>query len=529
MLFNIFYAVIKMNCTATIIAILVLAMKYILQKIGMPRKFTILLWFIIGFRLICPIAISTDLSVFNLAPAENDIPQQVQISVQSNDLSENNYVVQNLPESNVEIKPNGELEILKTGVSIIWLLGMCSIVFFGIISYLMLKKRLRFAIKLQDNIYTADNIPTSFVFGIFAPKIYIPETVDKNNLQYIIAHEQTHIKRADHITKIIAYIFLAIHWFNPLIWIMFKLFSSDIEFACDESAIAKIGFENKKDYLTTLMTSAMINKENKVLLYSVCFSSNPTKRRIKNMMKLRKCPKIITLVGVGLCVLAFMIFGTNAMERTDKDKTVIADSSVVADIVDKKATVSDVVNLEYPIEISTASESENSKTVTTQSNYTKSKTDTSLKSTTTSTSHSKKQTTTSDSVGFSQNNADISNIEQELKTNGATKVNNENVVSGDNYTVKQYSFQNGCNDTLSNVTCNENGEVSLCFNINTESLVDITITDSATKKVIDSFGILANDESSYTFSGLDKTKTYDIVVEGQTGSDWKVEGQYIVY
>lgn len=326
MLYNIFPIILKMSCVASIIAILLLSAKFIFQKIGFPRKIMFLLWGIIAFRLICPIVLSSDLSVFNIPSAFENYKfstslQQTERTVDTNGMIKDEVSHNGIADISDTSKSTERFKTIKYISTVVWFAGMCTMLLIGALSYMLLKKRLRFSIRLKDNIYSAENIPTSFVFGVFRPKIFIPENIQEQDMANIIIHEQTHLKRADHITKIVAYLILSIHWFNPLCWVMFKLFSDDMELACDETLMQKIGIENKKRYLNTLLNNS-VNKQKTILLYHVCFSANPTKRRVKNMIKLKKHSKFMAVLGIIICLFSTIVFATNATEQKTKETDV---------------------------------------------------------------------------------------------------------------------------------------------------------------------------------------------------------------
>lgn len=187
---------------------------------------------------------------------------------------------------------------------------------FGLRSYIALKRRLRYAVRYADNVYLCEGIPSSFVLGIFRPVIYIPSRTKKEDVDYIILHERTHIGRLDHLSKIAGYILLSLHWINPFNWLMFRLFSDDMECACDEGVLSVIGAQNKKRYMNVLLDAAV--NRNTMYCYSVCFAANSTKRRIKNMIALKKKSKVWNAIAVLSCAAMLVAFGTNAAaEQSD--------------------------------------------------------------------------------------------------------------------------------------------------------------------------------------------------------------------
>lgn len=547
MLNNIFHTILKMSCMTSVVAILLLSAKYVFQKLGCPRKIMFLLWSIIAFRLICPVSISTDISLFNVASTfdKQHYTSELQMKKSTNSTSDVIRYEANPNENNhgqEQIKTIDKARHIEMILSSVWFVGMSIMILFGAVSFILLKNRLRFAIKLKENIYTAENIPTSFVFGIFKLKIFIPESTEEKDLENIIVHEKMHIKRADHVTKVVAYILLSVYWFNPLTWIMFKIFSDDMELACDEDVIKKIGIENKKQYLNTLLVSAM-HKQKTILLYNVCFSANSTKRRVKNMIKLKKHSRVAAITGIVICLLAAVVFGTNAAERKDEQDSTAAIQTTIPFSVDDNNTINelysaetnDTDNVETPIK---ERQTENISAVAAINNHTAPKASaapaptpqTQVTETVKNDISEKPQV---DGIDFMQNifedDIKMANVEQNLINKGITAISGNHVKLGENYILSNYSYEDNCNDTISNVSCDNDGNISLYFDVNAENLVDVTFTDSATKEVVAEFGILANDVNSYSFTGFDEEKSYDVTVQGKTDNTWKIEGQYIIY
>ena len=607
MLYNIFYAILKMSCTASVIAVPLLSAKYIFQKLGCPRKILFLLWAVVAFRLVFPVSVSTDISVFNAVPIFEKQDNETELQVKE---AENNDIGTVLHEripneknhSHGHIKAPDKIGYTRVLLSSAWLSGAGIMIIIGAVSFIKVKRRLRFAVKLKENVYTAENIPTSFVFGMFKPKIFIPENTEKWDIENIIMHEKMHIKRADHITKIIAYILLSVYWFDPLIWVMFNIFSNDMEFACDEDVIKEIGIENKKQYLNTILVSAL-HKQKPVLMYNVCFSAKRIKRRVKNIIKLKQHPKGAVITGVILCFLSAVVFGTNAAEYNEErdtavlpaiippytgtnsadnegysEKTEEHDNLEMGSASQQETETEDIPALAVENRADIAAEAlsmqeareENAAALAGSSDTPNGKVrelvaaDVPMKESQTESMddfvyandsekeeadvtlvpvHQEQLTETekkevSDSMQGEDidlihtvlgDDITISSIEQNLNDRGITAASKNNTVVGDNYIIRNYSYENGCHDSISNVSCGKDGNMSLYFDINAENLVDVIFTDSVTKEVTAQFGILANDVNLYSFIGLDEEKTYDVTVQGRTNDTWKVEGQYIIY
>lgn len=110
---------------------------------------------------------------------------------------------------------------------------------------------------MEENIYECDRITEPFVLGFFRPKIYIPFRLEEAEKEYILQHERYHIKRHDHQIKMLAIILLAIHWFNPFVWLAYYLMCRDMEMSCDEQVIIQLGSEIKQDYCNSILGFAM--------------------------------------------------------------------------------------------------------------------------------------------------------------------------------------------------------------------------------------------------------------------------------
>ena len=198
-------------------------------------------------------------------------------------------------------------------------------VIYGVASYIILKRNMQSAVCVEGNIYEAGNIKSPFVLGIFHARIYLPVGLDENAREYILLHEQTHIKRCDHIIKLIAYFILCLHWFNPLAWVAFLLMSIDMEMSCDERVLKEIGGETKKDYSMSLLSLA--TERRFVQGSPLAFGEGDVKQRIKNVLNFRKPSRIIVVTAV---VLAFALSIGFAVNRPVDNPTYLEIASLIS-------------------------------------------------------------------------------------------------------------------------------------------------------------------------------------------------------
>lgn len=188
----------------------------------------------------------------------------------------------------------------------------------GIVSYIRLRRKLSVVVPLRDNIFIADDIKSPFVVGLFRPKIYLPCNLGDKEQEYIILHEQHHIKRLDHVMKALAFLALAIHWFNPLVWVAFILASKDMEMSCDEAVIRKIGGDVRADYSASLLTLATGRRI--IAGTPLAFGEGDTKGRINNLSKWKKPAVWVVLVAVVACVVLAVCLLTNPSQTRDTMK-----------------------------------------------------------------------------------------------------------------------------------------------------------------------------------------------------------------
>ena len=381
-----------MSLTAGVTICIVLLLRLILRNF--PKKYSYFLWSVVGFRLLCPVSFNSAFSIFNLVVKS---PRLSNLSYVSAVFSTNGGATLStnggatlLPNGGAALLLNGSAassdvtgatpsdvtgaagmvadaagkaesvaEAIASGgngsmtvnasdnlgtvaagevrwfnvVLAVWLVGMALMLTYGIVSYIVMARRIRNAVWVEQRVYRSDKIDSPFVFGFFRPRIYIPEFIDGKAAEYVLLHENYHIKRCDYMIKPVAFVLLCVHWFNPLVWVAFYTMGRDMEMSCDEAVIGKLLTEQKrvengmsenevvKSYAYALLNCASQGRFS--AFTRLGFGEMPVKGRIKNVLKHKKSGWFITAAMIILCAVVLAACGTNPKSAQGKtEKTV---------------------------------------------------------------------------------------------------------------------------------------------------------------------------------------------------------------
>lgn len=202
-----------------------------------------------------------------------------------------------------------------TVAGIVWLCGLVALAVYATVNYLLLKKQVAIFVPDERGFRRCEAIDTPFVLGFFRPRIYLPYGLSSAYEPYILAHEQAHIRRLDHLIKPIAYFILAIHWFNPLVWLSFVLFCKDIEYACDEKVLENAAADIRKDYAFALLECA--SKRSFLAASPIAFGEVSVKNRVKKTMSYKKPLLWVMALCIILCALVAVLFCTSPASKAD--------------------------------------------------------------------------------------------------------------------------------------------------------------------------------------------------------------------
>ncbi len=313
---EIFLNLLNMSISAGWLILAVLMARLLLKKA--PKWITVALWGMVAIRLICPVSIE---SVLSLIPSAQTVSPD--IMVQQNPgvhtgIDALNSVINPVIDSAFAPTPGASVNPLQVWVPIFtatWLLGIGIMALYAAISYLQLKRKVHNATLLQENIYLSENIPAPFVLGVLRPKIYLPSETAEAQRHHIIAHESAHIHRFDHLWKPLGFALLALHWFNPLMWLGYVLLCRDIELACDEKVIKALDHDARADYSQALLSCSISRRT--ISACPLAFGEVGVKDRIKSVLHYKKPALWIIIAALLLGATVGICFLTDPMGDTD--------------------------------------------------------------------------------------------------------------------------------------------------------------------------------------------------------------------
>ncbi len=313
---NLFLDVVNVSIMASFVIGFVMLARLLLRKA--PKVFSYALWGIVLVRLLIPLSIQSPVSVIPVTPSveqyhvnqalpevefELPIDHQTNLESQMNAPYHGGVVVQ--------VKRSLEPAVY---LSLIWVGGMLLMGLYSGVSYGKIRRKVRVSVPLRDHIYLADDIRSPFVIGLIRPKIYLPENLGEQEMEYILLHEEQHIHRLDHWAKALAFLALTVHWFNPLVWAAFSLAAKDMEMSCDEAVIRKAGGEIRAAYSASLLTFATGKR---ILAGTpLAFGEGDTKGRIRNLANWKRPGFWVILLVLILCVVLAVCLLTDPVTET---------------------------------------------------------------------------------------------------------------------------------------------------------------------------------------------------------------------
>lgn len=329
---RLFIEVLNMSLTGSVIILAVLLARSVLKKA--PRILSYMLWLVVLFRLLCPFSFESGFSLLGALQNESasegrmeyipeNIGYQMEPKVTLPVPVMNDAVNHSLPAGN----PAGSVNPLQIVLYLtvrIWILGILMMFVYNCVSGLRLKRRLKSGVRERDNIYRLPGSGSPFVYGFFRPKIYLPENLTRKEEKYMLLHEQIHIRRGDHIYRLLAFLALCLHWFNPFVWIAFSFSGRDMEISCDEAVVRKLGSRIKKEYSASLLNLSCGSRVVKGT--PLAFGESDTGNRIKHILRYKKPARIFAGISVVICV----IFAAALLANPEKKEEIFSCYGIVS-------------------------------------------------------------------------------------------------------------------------------------------------------------------------------------------------------
>ena len=303
MLGEIFYWIFNMSITASITGLLVMLIRNIKK---LPKRLTVFLWLIPFFRMTVPFGLNSRYSLMSLLSRFTTKTVTVYQPAKDLAFSMTNSVMAAESYFPITYKVN-LLENVFNTASAIWITVFLAILLMLTVVYFTTLHEIRGAERLRDNIYLSDKIISPAVYGIIKPRIILPSSYKSKDIELIILHEKTHIRRADNLWRMLAYTVTAIHWFNPLCWVFLKLFLSDMELSCDERVLVKIGDARAKEYALSLLES-----KQSATVFASAFGGAKIRTRIENILSYKKMTWFSLTVFIALLLTVAYVLLTNA-------------------------------------------------------------------------------------------------------------------------------------------------------------------------------------------------------------------------
>lgn len=333
---SLFTSVLEISWQAGLIALAVIAVRPLLRRA--PRRAVCMLWLLVALRLLLPARLTVE------SPVSLQQPESPPIQAYQELRQQEKVYVSAPPEQRLEMAGPAAAQgfALLDQLPAIWLTGVGCMALYMALSLLRMRWRLRAAPRIQDNVYRCTDWSTPFVLGVIAPRIYVPETVSEQDFPQVLAHERCHIRRWDHVWKPLAFLLLAVNWFNPVLWAAYVLLGRDMERACDEMVLKNADAAQRAAYSRALVACAAQPK-----MAAVCplaFGEVAVKERVKNVLNYKKPAlwAVILLVVaaaiIGACLLTkpgYKNVGTLDAEKLFALRTeYVGDNAAVSGILD---------------------------------------------------------------------------------------------------------------------------------------------------------------------------------------------------
>lgn len=313
---DVFIKTLNMGIAASWLILAVVVLRVILKRA--PKRFRLLLWAVVGLRLVLPVSIESALS---LVPSTQTLPENVMYAAAPelntgiaalNDAINPAFTAAFAPEPAASANP---LQVLLPVASVIWLAGAAAMLLWALVSWLRLRRRVAEAVRLEGNMFESERVASPFVLGLIRPRIYLPFGLDEGAREQVLTHERAHIARGDHVIKPLGWLILAVYWYNPLVWLAYALFCRDIELACDERVIRRLPVSGRADYSQALLD--LSRPHHGVGACPLAFGESAVKGRVKSVLTYKRPAFWLIMLAALLCIGAAVCFLTDPKAEAD--------------------------------------------------------------------------------------------------------------------------------------------------------------------------------------------------------------------
>lgn len=328
---EIFVSILSAGFYGSVMILLVIAARLLLRKA--PRSIMCLLWVMVGLRLLIPFQIE---SSFSLQPEIPQFVEQGTAPVVPDAQPDYVIVPDRLPpdvtvtyDNNAVTEPVIRVVDYGAVAAVVWSVVACGMVGYTLISYLFLKRKVSGAVLTEDGVYETEAVDSPFLLGYIRPSIYLPKGLPEDDRQYILAHERGHLERGDNWIKLVGFLCVSVHWFNPLVWLGYHLLCKDIEMACDEYVVKYMDLDSRKGY-----SAALVNCSTKHRFGAcpVAFGEVSVKQRVLSVLRYRKPGfwiSLVCLLVIGFVAGCFLTNPITEPEDTDPLTTVPNDHAQI--------------------------------------------------------------------------------------------------------------------------------------------------------------------------------------------------------
>lgn len=313
---EVFQKALNMGIAASWLILAVVVLRFVLKKA--PKRLRLMLWAIVGLRLVLPWSFKSALS---LIPSAETLPQGIMLErtpelntgiTALNNAINPGFTQAFMPETGSSANP---LQVLLPIASALWLAVSVLMLLWALLSYMRLRHSVAEAVRVEGNVYECEKVASPFVLGLFRPRIYLPLGLSDGARTQVLAHEQAHIARGDHIIKPLGWLILSAHWYNPLVWLAYALFCRDIELACDERVIRSMPAAGRADYSQALLD--LSRPRHSVGACPLAFGEASVKGRVKSVLSYKKPAFWLVVLAIVVCIGAAVCFLTDPKAKED--------------------------------------------------------------------------------------------------------------------------------------------------------------------------------------------------------------------